>query len=246
MTGQVAMICRHPIKAHGREELASVLLEAGACLPDDRRWAVAHEAAKLTPGWNPCANFHRGAKAPALMAITAQLVGDAVTLRHPDLRDLTFRPDNPDDLPAFLEWIAPLSPPDRTKPTHIVSADVGMTDSPFPSISILSNASLRALSNRMGTELSPHRFRGNLWLEGFAPFEEFNWIGRRLQIGQAVLEIRERITRCRATMTNPASGRIDANTLDALASGFGHKDFGVYAVATKGGSVSLHDTVSLQ
>lgn len=241
MTLRLSRICRHPIKAHGREDLASVLLSAGACLPGDRRWAVAHEAAKLVEGWNPCNNFHRGAKAPQLMAITATLAGDKVTLRHPDRPDLSFAPDEPDDLPAFLDWIEPLSPPDRAQPKQIVSAGRGMTDSDFPSVSILTLASLDALSDHMGTPLSPDRFRGNLWLAGGQAFEEFNWIGRDLQIGTAVLRIKERITRCRATMTNPETGRVDADTLGTLKSVYGHQDFGVYAEVVQGGEIALQD-----
>ena len=65
MTQVLAQICRHPIKGHGRETLASVRLLAGACMPWDRHWAVAHDAAKLVAGWNPCVNFARAAKAPA-------------------------------------------------------------------------------------------------------------------------------------------------------------------------------------
>jgi uncharacterized protein YcbX len=246
MTGRLARICRHPIKAHGREDLASVLLSAGECLPGDRRWAVAHDAAKLVTGWNPCANFHRAAKVPALMAITAALDGDTVTLRHPAQADLTFCPDDPADLPRFLDWMVPFSPKDRAQPAQIVTAARGMTDSAFPSVSLLTLASLDALSEHMGTPLSADRFRGNLWLTGAKPFAEFDWIGRDIQIGDAVLTVKERITRCRATMTNPETGLIDADTLGALQANYGHQDFGVYAVVKQGGPVALHDEWSLQ
>lgn len=245
---RLAHICRHPIKAHGREDLASVLLSAGACLPFDRHWAVAHEAAKLAPGWNPCANFTRGAKAPALMAITAALAEDSltVTLRHPDRPDLRFRPDDPADLPGFLDWVAPLCPPDRAQPMRIVSAGRGMTDSEFPSVAVLSLASLRDLSAKMGQELSIHRWRGNLWLEHLPAWGEFSLIGRELRIGEAVLRVEERITRCRATMADPETGRIDGDTLTALAENYGHRDFGVYATVLHGGRIALNDTVELR
>jgi len=179
------------------------------------------------------------------MAITAQVQGDAVTLRHPDRPDLTFRPDDPTDLPAFLDWIAPLSPPDRARPVRIVSAGRGMTDSAFPSISIQTTASLDALSGHMATPLSQDRFRGNLWLDGAQAFDEFDWIGRDITIGAAVLTIKERITRCRATMANPETGAVDADTLGKLAAVYGHQDFGVYAVVKQGGEIAVNDEWSV-
>lgn len=247
MTGRLAQICRHPIKGHGRETLASVRLLAGACLPWDRHWAVAHEAAQLAPGWNPCVNFARGAKAPALMAIESQLdeATATVTLRHPTQGEITFRPDDPADLPGLLDWLRPMNPANRAQPVRIVTAGRGMTDSDFPSVSILSTSSLADLSARMGLQLSPHRFRGNLWLEGAAPWEEFDWIGREIRIGDATLRIDERITRCNATKVNPITGTPDADTLSALETAFGHQDFGVYATVLDGGQVALGDEWSL-
>ena len=74
MTAVLAQIHRHPIKSHGRESLAAVALGAGAGLPWDRHWAVAHDASRADgSAWAPCANFSRGSKAPSLMAINARL-----------------------------------------------------------------------------------------------------------------------------------------------------------------------------
>ncbi len=247
MTGRLALICRHPIKGHGREALASVRLLAGACLPWDRHWAVAHDAARLEPGWNPCVNFARGAKAPGLMAITSTLdeATATVTLQHPDRGEITFHPDDAADLPRFLDWVGPLTPAGRAQPAALVSAGRGMTDSDFPSVSILSVTSLADLSARMGQDLSPHRFRGNLWLDGAAPWEELGWVGRTLRLGGAVLRIDERITRCNATKVNPTTGKPDADTLSALETAFGHQDFGVYATVIEGGPIALGDDWSL-
>ena len=247
MTGRLAQICRHPIKGHGRETLASVRLLAGECLPWDRQWAVAHDAARLEPGWNPCVNFARGAKAPELMAITSTLDESTatITLRHPTQGEISFRPDDAADLPRFLDWVRPLNPENRAQPVQIVSAGRGMTDSEFPSVAILSTTSLADLSARMGQVLSPHRWRGNLWLEGAAPWAEFDWIGRHIRIGGAVLRIDERITRCNATKVNPDSGKTDADTLSALEAAFGHQDFGVYATVTQSGTIAPGDEWSL-
>ena len=248
MTAVLARICRHPIKGHGREDLASVRLSAGACMPFDRHWAVAHEAAKLVTGWNSCANFTRGAKAPELMAVTCALdeTTACVTLTHPTQGEITFRPDDTADLARFLAWVGPLVPADRAQPARIVSGGRGMTDSNFPSVSILSLSSLRDLSARMGHDLSVDRWRGNLWISGAAPFAEFDWIGQEIAIGGAVLRIDERISRCRATTVDPMTGKIDGDTLAGLQSHYGHQDFGVYATVISGGPLALGDEWSLR
>ena len=243
MTGRLAQIYRHPIKGHGREALASVRLLAEECMPWDRHWAVAHEAAKLVPGWNRCVNFARGAKAPALMAITSTLdeATATVTLHHPERDEIRFRPDDAADLPRFLEWVTPLNPPDRAQPVSIVCAGRGMTDTDLPALSILSAASLADLSAKMGTSLSQDRWRGNLWLDGVEPWAELGWVGKHLVIGRTVLRIEERIERCSATTVDPETGKINAPTLTALNTHFGHQDFGVYGVVVESGPVAVGD-----
>jgi uncharacterized protein YcbX len=241
VTIRLAHICRHPIKAYGRETLASVRLSAGQGLPFDREWAVAHEAARLSPGWNPCQNFTRGAKAPALMAVTAALDEGSrrVTLRHPDRPDLTILPDESADQARLVEWAKPLIPASRARPVSVHRGDVALTDSDYPTVSVLSLASLADLSARMGMDLSIDRWRGNLWLEGAAPWAEWDWVGQRFAVGDAVLEVTERITRCTATAVDPQTGKMSGNTLAALESNFGHQDFGVFAKVITGGAVAL-------
>ena len=248
MTGwRLAHIFRHPIKAHGRQELPGVTLETGRCLPHDRAWAVAHEAARLVEGWNPCMNFTRGAKTPALQAINAEFDEGTgqITLTHP-LRDaISFDPDSADGQAAFLNWVAPLMAGGRAQPARLVSAGRGMTDTDYESLSLLNLSSLRALSQRAGRELGLARWRGNLWLDGLAPWEEFDLIGREIRIGAARLEIRERITRCRATMVDCTTGRIDLDTLELLETAYEHTDFGVYAVVTQPGPIRAGDKVEI-
>ena len=239
----VAALWRHPIKAHGTEPLDRVTLTEGETLPGDRRWAVAHAASTVTGGaWAPCVNFSRGAKAGRLMAMRAVLSDDmrTVTLSHPDRPDLTITPD--EDPPAFLDWVRPLMPESRAASARIVRArGPGYTDSDFASVSILSTASLAALSDAMGMPVEQERFRGNIWLDGCEPWAEFGWVGRTLRIGTAELAVRERITRCAATEVDTATGTRRGETLRTLATNWGHKDFGVYAIVTRSGSVAVGD-----
>ena len=241
MTIRLAQIWRHPIKAYGRESLASVRLSAGQGLPFDREWAVAHEAARLGPGWNPCMNFTRGAKAPALMAVTARLDAAArrVTLTHPDHGEITVAPDEAADQARLLHWAEALIPAGRARPATVVRAGRAMTDSDWPTVSVLSLTSLADLGARMGMDLSVHRWRANLWLDGAAPWAEWGWIGQRFRLGDAVLEVVERITRCAATRVDPETGAIAGDTLAALETGYGHQDFGVFARVIDGGEIAL-------
>jgi len=243
MNGQLAHITRHPIKAHGRESLQKVQLSAGQCLPYDRRWAAVQDGAKTVDGWNSCVLFSRGAKSPQLMAVTAELeeAGECVTLDHPTQGRIAIRPDDPADLPLFLDWAVPLVAPGRIPPVGLVRYDGGLTDSDRPSVSILSLTSLADLSARMGMDLSIHRWRANFWIDGAEPWAEFAWIGQKLAIGGAVLEVVERIGRCNATKVNPDTGVIDADTLGTLEQDFGHTDFGIFARVVQGGPVAVGD-----
>ena len=192
-------------------------------MPWDRVWAIAHEAARVAPGsadWAPCANFSRGAKSPELMAIRARVdeAAGRVTLTHPRREPLTVDPDDPEDAARLVAWVTPLA---ESRPGAAglrgARAASGMTDSAFPSISVLNRASLAALGDRLGAPLAMERFRGNVWLDGLAPFAEFDLVGRDLRLGDAVLRVRERITRCKATTVDPATGISDADTLGGAA-----------------------------
>ncbi len=244
MTAEVTQLWRHPIKSHGREAVETVTVSPGQTMPGDRVWAVAHEASKADGSeWAPCPNFSRGAKAPQLMAISALSNGETLTLSHPDRPDLTFAPDS--EQQAFLDWVKPLMPADRAASARIIRVPGrGMTDSDFPSISLCNMASHRAVGQKLGQDLSIHRWRGNVWFDGMPLWEEFEWLGQEVRIGDAVFRVRERITRCLATTANPETGIRDADTLGALKT-WGHQDFGVYAEVVKGGAISVGDKVEL-
>ncbi|MFN4130598.1 MAG: MOSC domain-containing protein [Paracoccaceae bacterium] len=245
---RLAQICRHPIKSIGFEELASALLTHGRALPVDREWAVLHDAANVgaLTEWTPKMNFLRGVAGPELMAIRARLDESArqVTLSHPKAAEITLAPDT--DSAALVAWLRPLWPVDRPAPARVEHVPgQAMTDVPEPFVAVLNLASNADLAQRIGHDLSIHRWRGNLWLEGMAPWAEWDLLGRTLRIGGAELRIEQRITRCKATTANPDTGAVDADTLGALQGGFGHQDFGTYAMVTKSGPIARGDQVEV-
>ena len=243
---RITQIFRHPMKSHGRETLGAVTLHAGQSMPFDRLWAVAHDASSVDGSdWAPCQHFSRGSKAPSLMAINAKLdeASGILTLTHPDRPALSFDPDA--DAQEFLDWVRPLVPQNRALPDRILRLpERGFTDTEFPSVSLCNTASHRAVEDITGETLSPLRWRGNIWIEGPDAWEEFDWIGRDIRLGEAELHIEEPIVRCLATTANPETGERDVDTLRALNT-LGHQNFGIYARVTKTGRIATGDAVEV-
>jgi len=251
MTAHLAEIWRHPIKSHGRESLMHVLLTEGKAMPWDRRWAVAHERSCFDherPSWQPCSEFKRVASSPSLQAITVRcdMPFHRITLSHPKLQDLTIDPDNEDDALTFIQWVMPVSHGGRLLPARLVRAPgTAMTDTGYPSVSLINMNSHREVSVRLGQQLSPQRWRGNLILENVDAFAEREWVGKRIRVGLAELEIRESISRCAATQASTRTGERDADTLGALKEILGAAEMGVYAVVTKTGDVRAGDRIEV-
>lgn len=250
MTGLVSNIFRHPIKSIGREPLGFADLVAGKTMPNDRVWAVSHALSKFdteNPAWVSCANFIRGSKAPSLIAFSATLQGETYTITHAGSGEsFSFNPEDSAQHPAFLAFLARYIPENRAMPKALVKVpERGMTDTGFPSISILSQSSLKALADAAGKPVEMERFRGNIWLEGLEPWAERAWPGKLLRIGEAEFEVREHIGRCAATTANPATGEQDVNTLKILRKNWGHTDLGIYAEVVKSGRVALQDKVEI-
>jgi len=248
---RISAIHRHPVKALGSEALARVALEAGRTMPGDRVWALAHEKSRFdfdAPAWARCSTFLRGATFPSLMAVTAEgAPGGPITFRHPDLAPLTVDPGTPQGEAAFVAWADPLIPAGMPRPSRLAHAPGrGMTDQPSQWISILSDASLAVLSEAAGRPMDRRRFRGNLWLEDLAPWEETGWIGREIRLGACLVKVTEPIGRCSATHADPETGRRDVETLSLLTALGQAENFGVFAEVIEGGEVALGDPAALE
>ncbi len=250
MASSVADLWRYPLKGHSRERISGTVLTKGATMPGDREWAVLFENGRfdpLDPAWKPSVNFARGSKNPAIMAIDARYDDEnrRLTLTHPDLPEFDFCPDLAVDKTRFLDWVRPLNVPGKPLPVDVVRVPGrGMTDTDFPSISLLFTGSSGALSDAAGQTISRLRWRGNIWITGTKAWEEFDWIGQTIAIGKARLLVREPIVRCLATTANPATGTRDLDTLALLKQDRGHTNFGIYAEVVNGGPIEIGDPVA--
>jgi len=164
-------------------------------------------------------------------------------MSHPTKNDLIFCPDTEGE--KLIDWTKDLIPSDRSGSAKLIRAQTAaMTDTDYPSITICSSTSHDALAEEMGCDLSKNRWRGNLWIDDLKPWEEMEWVGKTVQIGNIQFDIVEPVQRCMATTANPETGVRDADTLGALQA-HGHQNFSVYAVAKNNGTLSLGDKLTL-
>lgn len=127
-------------------------------------------------------------------------------------------------------------------PVRLIRTGVpGLWDWPDAHLSFINLATVAALEGAAGAPVDPRRFRGNVLLEGLPAWGELDLLGRRVRIGDAVLEFFQPTDRCRATTIDPVAGVSDLNVPALLASRFGHMYCGVYARVVSGGSMRAGD-----
>jgi ferredoxin-NADP reductase/uncharacterized protein YcbX len=145
-----------------------------------------------------------------------------------------------DGLLAELLPAGPAGPPALVR-----TAAAGLWDWPAAHLSIINLATVDALAEAAGEPVDPRRFRGNLYLGGLPAWGELALLGRRIRLGDAVLEVFQVTDRCRATTINPLDAVSDLNVPALLASRFGHMFCGVYARVVEPGRFAPGDPIEL-
>ena len=114
------------------------------------------------------------------------------------------------------------------------------------SVSLVTTGSLDELSRRVGTRMLDSQLRATFTVHTDAADSEDAWIGRRLRLGKAEIEVRSAIPRCRVIDLDPDTGVRRTDAMKALADYRRQGNevvFGVDAVVTKPGRVHLGDGV---
>ncbi|MEG3618196.1 MOSC domain-containing protein [Magnetovibrio sp. PR-2] len=243
-------ILRYPIKSLSVESLTHADLTPGQGLPYDRKWALARpdgEAANNTD-WHPKSNF----------LVLARDYDIAQVKSHFDELSGRLSFEAPNELhgegllsteqgrAAIAGGIAKhLGLDDSGTPILVEAKDIGYFDTTEGPVSLLNMASVRDLEKVMGQNIDPVRFRMNLILEDLEPWTERDWVGKRIKIGDVILDVSQDTGRCIATHINPDSGEKDAKVLHALKDNFGHTNMGIYAKVVEGGTIRPGDCVNL-
>lgn len=133
-----------------------------------------------------------------------------------------------------------------------VDSGGGVDRFPGGGVTILSTASVAALAGAAGVEhVDRRRFRMNIGLDGPRPFEEEEWVGRVVAIGETEVRLHGNVGRCAVTTQDPVSGVVNLPTLHLLGDlrrGVAATEplpLGVWGEVNRAGRIRLGDGVTL-
>jgi MOSC domain-containing protein len=141
------------------------------------------------------------------------------------------------------------------KPLRLVEAgEIGAVDrGTIGAVTLISRGSLERLAEAAGRPgVDARRFRMLIEIDGIAPHEEDGWVGRLLNVGDAVLRGRGHVGRCVITSRHPETGDIDLHTLKILG---GYRRgaettepvaFGIFGEIVRPGTVRVGDVVNVE
>jgi hypothetical protein len=255
MSARVAWITRTPVKALALQQLEEAELGEGG-VEGDRHFYLVGAAGRLISN----KDF------PAFQLIHASYdrEQDVLTLTLTDGRNVTGAVERGEEVetrfhsrprPARLvlgPWSDALSKL-AGEPLRLVEPSTsGVDRGRNGAATLLATASLDTLGQVLGVDrVDGRRFRMNFGVEGLDPHEEDTWIGRRVQVGDAVVIPHGNVGRCVVTTQNPDTAISDLDTLKGLAAYRREVatteplPFGVHAAVARPGRVRVGDPVSL-
>ncbi len=246
---QIKAIHRYPVKGLSPEPMARVALSPGATLPCDRLYAIENGPSGFDPAepkYFPKMRFLMLMRNARLAALKTHFdeTGHTLVIEHEgreaargDLRTAAGRA-------AIEAFFADFSTDELRGPPRVLNAPGhSFSDVAKKVVSIINLASVQALEDAIGAPVDPLRFRGNLQVEGWPAWSEFELLGRTLAAGPVRLKVIKRIVRCAATEVDPATGFRDLDIPRTLMKRFGHADCGVYAEVVAGGTLAVGDSL---
>ncbi|HZQ09154.1 MAG TPA: MOSC N-terminal beta barrel domain-containing protein [Anaerolineae bacterium] len=114
-------------------------------------------------------------------------------------------------------------------------------------VSIFSHASLRDLEIESGSAIDYRQFRANLYIEpnDGNPFDEEEWVGRILQIGEfATIGVTKKDSRCMMINLNPETAKQDPAVLRTVTR-LHNEEAGIYGNVVAPGLVRVGDEIRL-
>jgi uncharacterized protein len=247
----IRAIYRYPVKGLSAERLDATVLKPGETLVGDRRFAIENGPSGFdpaAPGYLPKQRFLMLMKNERLARLDTQFedATHLLTIREGGQEVVRGDLSAPAGRAAIEGFFARFCADElRGHPKVLVAPGHSFSDVANRVVSIINLASVAAVESLIGRPVDPLRFRGNVYVEGWPAWHEFDLLGREIAIGQARIKVIKRIARCAATNVEPATGIRDLDIPPTLLLHLGHTDCGVYAEVVDGGVIAEGDAVSL-
>ena len=246
---RIDAIYRYPVKGLSPQALPWVRLAPGATLPADRLYAIENGPSGFdpaAPAYFPKICFLMLMRNERLAALRTDYDEASHTLTiHSEGREAA-RGDlrTKEGRLAIEAFFRRYIPGELRGPPKVLHGEGhSFSDVAKKVVSIINLASVAAVENAAGAPVNPLRFRGNVYVDDWPAWREFDLVGAEIAMGGARLKVVKRIVRCAATEVDPATGIRDLEIPRMLMQGFGHADCGVYAEVITGGDIAVGDKV---
>jgi uncharacterized protein YcbX len=252
MPATIRAIYRYPVKGLSAERLAQTILRPGATVDGDRSYAIENGPSGFDPakpGYLPKQRFLMLMRNERLAWLDTRFdnATHVLTIRPPGVEAVQGDLATPEGRAAIEDFFAAFSAHDLRGPPKVLAAPGhSFSDVARKVVSIINLASVAAIETMTGCPVDPLRFRGNLYVDGWPAWGEFDLLGEEIAIGpHARAKVVKRIVRCAATNVEPVTGIRDLDIPGTLLRHLGHADCGIYAEVTAGGVIAPGDAVGL-
>ena len=243
---------RYPVKGLSPEPLDRAVLETSGYFPGDRLYAIENGPSgfnAVAPRHQPKTKYLMLMRDEALARLRTRYDDSTATLTVDGLEEpLAFRLDTEAGRDGLADLMRRYLPDSLRGEPRVLAAppQYRFTDSATGYVSLINRASVSAVEDYLGAPVDPLRFRGNLLVDGLAPFAELDMVGRVIEAPSGLrLKITKRTVRCAATNVDPVSGVRDHDIPWTLDARLGHRDLGVYAEVIAGGALTKGDTLRM-
>jgi uncharacterized protein YcbX len=251
MTAKVTGIYRYPVKGFSPEELDRVDLAPGATIPFDRAYAVENGPIGFdadAPHYFPKIRF--------LMLMRNERIARLRTTFDPattlwrieadGTRAVEGRLDRADERARIESWLSSHFADELRGPPRILWGNGhSFSDVAKKVVHVVNLASVRDLERHLGGTIDPLRFRANIYVDGLAPWAEFDWIGTTVATPEVAFKAVKRTERCAATNVDPQTGARDRTIPADLMRLYGHTDCGIYLEVKQGGRLAIGDALDV-
>jgi len=244
----ITHLYRYPIKGLSPESLSQTPVFKAQGLPLDRRFALAqgdNDFDSVQPQHQSKTNY--------LMLMKNEKLAALHSSYHEQTGYLTLKLANKTQIHASLRdslgvsliedfFHSYLAGEIRGQRPRLVEASEHMfSDVAEKVLSVINLNSVRALSNAIGTDLNPLRFRANVYIDDLPAWAEFDW--QQLIINQVQLHTLKPIQRCAATNVNVKTGQRDQQIPQTLLREFGRNHLGMYMTVINDGILRIGDQI---